>query len=116
MREKGQAIVEMALITPILLLLLLGIADVGSMALRANVAQGAAQTVAGLEALDAPRYRVTDALERAGCATGKLVVLRVDPEVRVTLRCPYVSLTSILPSVIEVQATSVAAPSPSEAP
>jgi hypothetical protein len=114
--QAGQALVEMALATPVALLLIVGIADVGMMSLRSVVAQGAAQTAAGMLALDVPRSRVDAVLSRAGCASGELTVIRDEPELRVTLVCPYQSITAILPSQISVGASVIVAPTPSEVP
>ncbi len=108
---------ELALITPVLVLLMLGAYDVGLLTLQRIVWQGSAQVVADLMARDLPQSdgQVTAELARSDCAFGP-VVERAGLVLTVRLDCPYTSLTSLMPSSIRITASSVVMPEASESP
>lgn len=112
-REGGQAIVEMALITPVLMALLVGAADVGFIGLRIGVAQNGANTVAELAARD--EGGIADVMDRA-CPEGTRDTDRDGHVMTVTLRCPYRSITTLLPDTIVVKASAAVPPDPIPAP
>lgn len=116
--ERGQAIVEFALVLPLLLAMGLGAADLGTYGLEQAVVQNAATTVAALVAQGLPEddSRVLDELTRCGCSL--VYVLDDSPRWEVQLARPHVSLTSLLPTQVTATASAVqpAPPPPEETP
>lgn len=108
MRERAQALAEFAIVTPLLVLLLLGAFDVGTLVLERFIAQGAAQTVADLAAAgfleDDPRITGT---AEDGCPGGSWDLTYDDPLVSVEMTCPHLSPTSLLPDAFTVAASAV---------
>ena len=79
--EKGQSLVEFALVVPMLLLLVIGIAEFGRAWMTQNILTGAAREAVRLLAVPAPAggptvagNRATEVLTSAGISTASVVV------------------------------------------
>ena len=79
--EKGQSLVEFALVVPLLLLLVIGVAEFGRAWMTQNILTGAAREAVRLLAVPAPAGgvavagdRATEVLASAGISTASVVV------------------------------------------
>jgi hypothetical protein len=132
-RQRGQALVEMALVTPILLAILLGLGEAASLYAARTTYQNAAETLAswlaGHEGVEGEEWEAVAASEtaRVGCDASPSIAWpdgAPGPSTRlvVSLSCPYVPrITSNVwhGLVVGVEASSVtpaATPTPAPTP
>jgi len=107
-RGRGQAVVEFAIVTPILLLLLLGAFDVGTLMLEREVAQGGAQTIADLAASGILEDDPLILSEVARCCADADWSITYDgPLVLASLTCAHASPTTLMPDTFVATATAV---------
>jgi hypothetical protein len=114
-REGGQSIVEFAIVMPILMLLLLGIAAVGIYQLAAVQQASASNTIAGWSAANpAATEEERDSFTQAVTACPVTAVYSAEL-VTVTVRCPTIAgqIVPALPTTITTVATGyVPSPTP----
>lgn len=108
MSQHGQALVEFALVTPLVLAGGLGAADLGTAGLEMYVLQNAATTVAALVAQGLPEddQRIQDELLRCGCAL--VYVMDDAPRWVVELSRHHTTFTTLLPDTLTATASAVA--------
>jgi len=94
--EKGQSLVEFALVVPLLLILVFGIAEFGRAWMTQNILTGAAREAVRLLAVPAPRggpnaanLRAVAVLASAGITADNVVVIDVIVDGVVSVRVDY---------------------------
>jgi Flp pilus assembly protein TadG len=113
-KEKGQSVVEFALVVPILILLLFGIIEFGRIYETINVITSAAREGARVAAVTAPNgsavNSAVNAVLQAGQVAGPATITIAGPnaasQITVTVQVQYVPITgNIVPGLSEMTLT-----------
>jgi len=120
-QNRGQSVVEFALVLPLILLVLFGITEFGRAWMTMNILTSSAREGARIAAVTAPdiavvNTRVTDVCTSAGVTPTSIVVTPPDPldpsrRISVTVQCNFVvipgNILGTFSGTIPLSATSV---------
>jgi hypothetical protein len=103
--SRGQALVEFALVLPILLILLLGILDFGRAVAAYNSVSNAARSGARVAIVNQDLAAIEAAVESEGISLGDIEV-EFDPDVNNKPACPADDCCPQIGCIVEVRVTS----------